>query len=78
MLSMPVTWYLPCEREIGGRDCRPENSGRLSTLGMEAAVSSIHSGNSENEVAGAAAQQLSQRREYFAIEPIVRAGRRSA
>jgi Xaa-Pro aminopeptidase len=53
-------------------------AARLSTLGMEAAVSSIHSGNSENEVAGAAAQAIiAAGGEYFAIEPIVRAGRRS-
>ena len=53
-------------------------AARLSTLGMEAAVRSIHAGSSENEVAGAAAQAIiAAGGEYFAIEPIVRAGRRS-
>lgn len=53
-------------------------AARFSTLGMEAAASSIHAGSSENEVAAAAAQAIiAAGGEYFAIEPIVRAGRRS-
>jgi len=53
-------------------------AARLSTLGMEAAIARIHDGATENEVAGAAMQAiLTAGGEYFCIDPIVRAGRRS-
>ena len=53
-------------------------AARLSRVGMEAAITSIHAGVSENEVAAAAAQAIiAAGGEYFSIEPIVRAGKRS-
>jgi len=53
-------------------------AARLSTLGMRAALDAIHAGVSENEICAAAAQaMLGAGSEYFCIDPIVRAGRRS-
>jgi Xaa-Pro dipeptidase len=53
-------------------------AGRLSTLGMEAAIGSIHAGVTENTVTAAAMQAIvAAGGEYFCIDPMVRAGRRS-
>ena len=53
-------------------------AARLSTLGMEAAVASIHAGVTENDITAAAMQAIIKAGgEYFCIDPIVRAGRRS-
>ena len=53
-------------------------AARLSTLGMEAAIASIHAGVTENDITAAAMQAIIKAGgEYFCIDPIVRAGRRS-
>ena len=53
-------------------------AAQLSTLGMEAAIDSIHVGVTENAITAAAMQAIiTAGGEYFCIDPIVRAGRRS-
>lgn len=53
-------------------------AARLSTLGMEAAITSIHAGVTENDITAAAMKAIiGAGGEYFCIDPIVRAGRRS-
>jgi Xaa-Pro dipeptidase len=53
-------------------------AARISTRGMEAAIAMIRPGITENEICAAAMQTMvSAGSEYFCIDPIVRAGRRS-
>lgn len=53
-------------------------AARLSSLGMEAAIQVIHPGATENDVAAAAMHAIVKGGgEYFCIDPIVRAGKRS-
>jgi len=53
-------------------------AARLSGIGMHAAVAAIHDGASENAITAAAMHAIVDAGgEYFSIDPIVRAGRRS-
>jgi Xaa-Pro aminopeptidase len=53
-------------------------AGRLSTLGMNAALAGIREGASENDLTSAAMQAIvANGGEYFSIDPIVRSGPRS-
>jgi Xaa-Pro aminopeptidase len=53
-------------------------AARLSTLGIDAALATLREGVTENEITAAAMQAIvSGGGEYFSIDPIVRAGKRS-
>ncbi len=53
-------------------------AGRLSTLGIEAALATVREGATENEITAASMQAIvAAGGEYFSIDPIVRAGKRS-
>ncbi|MEP7064173.1 MAG: Xaa-Pro peptidase family protein [Betaproteobacteria bacterium] len=54
------------------------NAAQLSGLGMTAAIAAVRDGATENDVTAAAMQAIvAAGGEYFSIDPIVRAGRRS-